>query len=293
MPIHRVAVLITSFNRRELTLNSLASLFRQRGVEDIQLTVFLVDDGCTDATGDAVRARFPQVRILQGDGTLYWNGGMRLAFEAALKEAFDAYVLFNDDTLLDDDALARMVTCANTCLAAGKPAIVVGTTRSPLAGERTYGGFTTLQRGFTMRFEQVPPHPSELVACDTMNGNFTLIPAQVAAVLGNIEERFRHQFGDLDYGLRAKRAGFDVIVAPGFVGECSTNPNAGTWRDPESSVVHRWKNLVSPKGVPMKEWWLFTRRHYGWRWLHYALSPYIKTLAPSLFSTRAKRHSGP
>src|SRR5271165_3160930 len=179
-PIHRVAVLTSSFNRREITLASLTSLFRQRGAEALQLKVFLVDDGCIDGTGDAVRSRFPQVRVIQGDGTLFWNGGMRVAFGAAMEETFDAYILFNDDTILYRDALARMVGCANACLAAGEPAIVVGSTRGALDGERSYGGFSTLRRGFTMRFEQVPPHPSEPVPCDTMNGNFTLIPAQIA-----------------------------------------------------------------------------------------------------------------
>ena len=42
MPIRRIAVLMTSFNRRDVTLNSLASLFRQRKAEGIQFTVFLV-----------------------------------------------------------------------------------------------------------------------------------------------------------------------------------------------------------------------------------------------------------
>jgi len=289
METDRIAVLMTSFNRCELTLASLASLFRTRNVEDIQLVVFLVDDGCTDGTGDAVRTQFPQVRVLQGDGTLFWNGGMRVAFDAAMTEGFDGYILLNDDTILYDDAVQRLIACARAQWAAGKPAIVVGSMRSPRTGERTYGGFAKRTRGLALWFDPVIPHSSEPVTCDTMNGNFVLIPAEIAVVVGNLEERFRHHFGDIDYGLRAKRAGFQVVVAPGYAGECSQNTTAGSWRDATVSIAKRWKSLVSPKNIPLKEWLLFTRRHYGWRWLLYAASPYLKTIASSILPRKGRR----
>ncbi len=47
-----------------------------------------------------------------------------------------------------------------------------------------------------------------------MNGNFTLIPALVAGQLGNLDNAFRHQLGDFDYGLRATAAGIPVMLWP-------------------------------------------------------------------------------
>lgn len=288
MKLHRIAVLMTSFNRRELTLASLAALFAQERPGAAELTAFLVDDGCTDGTGDAVRALFPHVRVLRGDGTLYWNGGMRMAFAAALRESFDAYLLLNDDTRLNGDALTRLLECAERQRAGGTPAIVVGSTRSPLNGRLSYGGIRQKRHGFGVTFEKVPPSEEEAVACDTMNGNIALIPAEVTKVVGNLEARFHHHFGDLDYGLRARRAGFAVVVAPGYLGECASNSAGGTWRDTSLPLARRWKNLLSPKGQPPAEWLLFTRRHYGWRWLYYACSPYVKTLYSSLFFRRPR-----
>jgi GT2 family glycosyltransferase len=280
--MHRISVLMTSFNRREMTLRSLGSVFGQAGLDGVQLTVFLVEDGCTDGTGEAVRAAYPQVRLLHGDGSLYWNGGMRVAFAAALRDGFDGYLLLNDDTRLDDDALSRLVACSERQLVAGGPAIVVGSTRSPLNGRLSYGGILRKRRGFSVVFEKVEPRADEAIACDTMNGNIVLIPAAVAAVVGNLEARFHHHFGDLDYGLRARRAGFAVMVAPGYLGECATNPARGTWRDAGAPLAKRWKHLMSPKGQPVAEWLLFTRRHFGWRWMHYAWSPYVKTVVSGL-----------
>lgn len=280
--MHRIAVLMTSFNRRELTLRALRSLLAQRNLGALTLTVFLVEDGCTDGTGDAVLTEFPKVRLLHGDGTLYWNRGMRMAFEAALCEGFDAYLWLNDDTILGEDAVRRLVDASEAQKATGTTAIVVGSTRSPETGSLSYGGIRLRRSGLTMALEKIVPSAEKAIPCDTMNGNIALIPAEVVQGIGNLEERFHHHFGDLDYGLRARRAGFAVLVAPGYLGECGINSTHGTWRDAALPFRKRWTNLHSPKGQPLGEWMLFARRHYGWRWLYYALSPYMKTVVSSL-----------
>jgi GT2 family glycosyltransferase len=284
MSIRRIAVLMTSFNRREPTMRSLAALTRQQRAADFTLQVFLVDDGSTDGTADAVHSAFPEIRVLQGDGSLFWNGGMRMAFAAAVQESFDAYVLLNDDTVLYYGAIARLVACVQTRIETGSPVIAVGSTVSPQTGEHTYGGMVKHVHGPVFRFEKIPPHECLPISCDAMNGNIVLIPREVAEVVGNLEKRFRHQFGDLDYALRARRAGFQVIVAPGYFGECATNSQAGTWRDSTLSLRKRWRNLLSPKGVPVQEWFLFTFRHYGWRAMYYAFSPFLQTVVSSVLS---------
>ena len=278
MPLQRLAVLMTCFNRRELTLQSLASLYSQDALGRFALTVFLVDDGSRDGTADAVREQFPQVRLLPGDGSLFWNGGMRKAFDAAMQEGFDAYIWFNDDTMLLPSALARLSQCAEQAQAQYGPCIVVASVNDAPGGGHAYGGYIKRIKGLRVDFVSLIPSETEPLVADTMNGNFTLIPAAVVARLGNLDPTFRHQIGDVDYGLRATAAGIPVVVAPGYFGTCATNPQAGTWRDHSLPLSRRWKNLMSPKGAPPREWLLYTRRHFGWRWPLYAASPYLKTL---------------
>ena len=57
------------------------------------MTVYLVDDGSRDGTSRSVAVRFPQISILEGDGSLFWNGGMRKAFAQRLPKVFDGYIL--------------------------------------------------------------------------------------------------------------------------------------------------------------------------------------------------------
>jgi len=274
----RLAVLMTCFNRRSMTLKSLDSLFSQKHVQGLNLTVYLVDDGSSDGTGQAVMQRFPQVILLEGDGSLFWNGGMRKAFAAALDIGFDGYIWLNDDTELEVDALHRLIKCSMDIGDRPGSTIVVGSIRDPYTGERSYGGVHKRKSGLRLDFVPQLPDDSHALRCDTMNGNFTVIPAAVAARLGNLDDAFKHQLGDFDYGLRATKAGIPIFIAPGYFGYCSDNPRSGTWRDTTLPLRQRWRHLVSPKGAPPREWLLYTRRHFGWRWPLYSVSPYLKSI---------------
>jgi GT2 family glycosyltransferase len=276
--LRRIAALATCFNRKELTLATLHSLFCQRGLDSIDLLVYLLDDSSSDGTTEAVAAAFPRVRLLRGDGNLYWNGGMRVSFAAAMRDKFDAYLWVNDDCIFFPDALSRLIGCLDAVSADETPPIIVGSLRDPQTGARSYGGYRVRRRGLTLKLEPVVPDVSRPLCCDTMNGNLVLIPASVAAALGNLDPGYTHQWGDLDYGLRAGKSGIPVFAAPGYFGECTDNSIANTWRDQSIPRSRRWSHLMSPKGAPPREWLRFTSRHFGWRWPFYAASPYLKTL---------------
>ncbi len=276
LAISRVAVLVSCFNRKATTLAGLRSLFNQKHVEHLGMAVFLVDDGSTDGTAAAIAARFSSVRILHGDGSLWWVGAMRKAFAAAMAEGYDAYIWWNDDTELVEDALSRLVNCAISVEPELGPAIVVGTTCDPETGKPTFGGLRKRISGLRIEFTQVDPNPGKPVRIDTMNGNFILIPSAIAKVVGNMEPRFLHRLADFDYGQRAVKAGFSVILAPGYFGRCKVDSIANTYLDGTIPLAARWKSLMSPRGTDPREWLLYTSRHYGWRWPLYFISPYVK-----------------
>ncbi len=279
-PEHKpsVAVVMTCFNRRDKTIRCLEHLFGQGNSMPCTLTVVLVDDASTDGTAGAVQARFPAVHLLAGTGDLYWNRGMRMAFGWALERGFDFYLWLNDDTLLRPDALATLLGSFYT--AADVNAVITGSTADDVTGKRSYGG-ARWKRGWRRELAAIEPDREVLLPCDTVNGNCTLIPNCVAQTLGNLDPVFHHSFGDLDYGFRAKTAGFPLFVAPGFIATCSDNTRAGTWRDNGSSLRQRWAHLNSVKGSPFHEWQVYCRRHLGWMWPLYTVSPYVKTIVSS------------
>jgi len=276
VPNLKLGVIMTCHNRKAKTLACLSALFESELPQQTTLHVFLVDDGSLDGTSEAIASDFPTVKIVHGNGSLYWNGGMRTAADVALAHGVDAMLWLNDDTLIFRTALTTLFeTSRAIAQIIGKEAIIVGAVCDPVTGSLTYGGLNRLSRWRRTTFSLLPC--SEVaVECETLNGNCALIPASVFREIGNLEPRFSHGLGDLDYGLRARKAGFEVWVAPGFVGTCSRNVPAGTFSDGSLSLSNRLRRMLGPKGLPLKPWLVFTRRHCGPLWFFYWLFPYAR-----------------
>ncbi|HAX76087.1 MAG TPA: glycosyltransferase family 2 protein [Cyanobacteria bacterium UBA11372] len=274
----RLAVLMSCHNRRDTTLTCLAAIYTQ----DTPCDIFLVDDGSSDGTSEAVRASYPAVKILQGDGNLFWGGGMQLAFSTALAAGYDFYLWLNDDTKLAPNALRQLLNTYQS----HPNSIVVGSTQDPISGELTYGGMMRKSRWRRLNFSLLPPteQPQE---CETMCGNCVLIPHSVASRVGTIDgDIFTHEFGDWDYGLRARQLGFSVWIAPGFIGTCSRNLIKGSWNDPNLSLIERFKKADKLKGgLQPQVWQEFARRHAGAFWLIYWASPYVRLVVASVFKS--------
>ncbi len=270
----RIAVLLTCFNRKKQTLSGLDALSKQENLENVSLQVFLVDDGCTDGTGDAVKNEYPDINILHGDGTLYWNGGMRLAFGEAMKKGFDFYLFLNDDTILFPDALYTLMQSESYVIESLKrPALIAGNITDPQTSQLTYGG--RISRGWKQPlYYDFVYHSKVPVPCDTANANCLLIPEEFSRKLGNLDPVFKHGKGDYDYGLRVKNAGYPVFVANAIVGNCSKNDPEDLMALKKKDFIQRWKYLTSPKQYPLIEWFIYTKRHAGIFWFIHWLRPY-------------------
>lgn len=258
-----LAVTIACHNRRETTLRCLSSLFAQQ-VPGLRLSVTLLDDGSTDGTAEAVRARFPRVEIVSGSGQLYWGGGMHAAMETALWQPFDALLLLNDDVVLAPGGLRTLLDAWAVANAASQvPNIIVGATTDPDTGTITYSGFRRTSALNPFKLRRCAPNGRRLAPCDTMNGNCVLVPAALVAQIGTIDPVFIHQLGDIDYGYRARAAGARLWIAPTPVGTCAASDRPRRWGHPGLSILERWRRLNSPHGLPLRPLLVFGWRHAG------------------------------
>jgi GT2 family glycosyltransferase len=269
----RIAAVMAVHNRRALTLACLDSL-RTQQLPGATLDVFVLDDASTDGTAEAVTQHHPDVRLLRGDGHLYWNGGMRCALDQAMAGDYDYYLWMNDDTtLVDNGVLALLLYTEQQLRERGHgPVILAGTTRHPQTGEPTYGGQVRLSPRRPLRWTLMQPG-SQPRRCETMNGNIVLVPRAVVQRVGNIDPAYIQQMGDLDYGLRASAAGCEVWIAPGTVGECASHPPRRTDLQP---LRHELRRLWSVKELAPRPWLVFTHRWAGRLWFFYWLSPYLR-----------------
>lgn len=220
----KIAVLMTVHNRKETTLRCLRRL-------NSPLDVFLVDDGSTDGTAEAVGELFGRSdcpvegRVIRGDGSLYWAKGMELAWKSAREHLdYDGYLWLNDDV-----ELMRMPEFRDDCIQVGECVNA--------KGEATYG-----LRG------------------DLFTGNFVFVPRAAYERLGMICGEYAHAWADSDYALRAKRMGVKVVSC-GVVGTCEGHPNRPSLKG--LALRRRWEMLFDPKGWCLHDLWLYRKRNWG------------------------------
>lgn len=254
--MNTLAVLLTVHNRREKTFDCLRTLFNCYLPEGHAFDVYLVDDGSTDGTSEAIKEKFPKVRIIQGDGNLFWNRGMGLAWETAAKTGdYDYYLWLNNDTKLYAHAVKELLLCSES---ENNRKIVSGTTCAINDKSRiTYGGRIAGKKKTIIK----PDGQKQF--CNYFNGNIVLIPKYVYSIVGINDPVFHHALGDFDYGLRAQKSGISSIVSPSILGECDGREQLPAWCNPQTPVFKRLKLLYTPLGNHPVEQFKFEKRHYG------------------------------
>lgn len=282
----RIAALLACHNRCTLTLAAIAALRAQRLPAGLELTVILVDDGSTDGTARQVAERFPEVRILAGDGTLFWNGAMTLAQRRAMADNFDFHLWLNDDVALHDTAIADLLRIHDQQTAAAQTApIVVGSTLDGSTGQPSYGGHSRRPGVHPFRFMRLFADGERALPCDTFNGNCVLVPRPAFERLGPIDPAFAggQPLGDTDYGLRAGQAGIPMLLAPQPVGTCQSNPRTTPWENPDLPLGRRLGALCGPLGPLRRQTAHFYRRHGGPAWVLWWLINVGRCLRSALF----------
>ncbi|OYX16981.1 MAG: hypothetical protein B7Z16_10735 [Algoriphagus sp. 32-45-6] len=265
----KTAVLLTCFNRREKTKACLENLFDQKLPSDMELEVFLCDDGSTDGTGQMIQTHFPQVNITRGNGQLFWGGGMRKAWKFAKESgSYDFYLWLNDDTLLFPNALIKLWEEYGK---AGKNSILVGACSIPGTKEFSYGGHG----------DPFPIKPNgTLQPIKFMNGNLVLIPSEVEEKIGLISSAYTHYLGDYDYAARAQKAGFTCYTSSEYLAECPQN-DLPDWADSNLPLARRWKIAHDIKGLALNEYIHFKSYHQGsWVAFKSRMDVYLKILNP-------------
>lgn len=277
-----IAVLLTTFNRKQKTLACLQNLYKQQLPGDVQLKVFLTDDNSVDGTADAVKTAFPEVNVYHGSGSLFWAGGMRNTWQKALSAGADFYLLLNDDTLLTNNAIAALLRCNNYVESKGaKPAICVGSTADDETGEISYGGRKLYDKNSWGKDSFVFSE-TEYVNCDVANANILLVPAEVVKDLGILSTGFTHGLADYDYTLKAKKAGYGLVVAPGFLGTC-IDDHGNNWKSANTTLKERIAYLKSPKGLAYHEYLGFIKEHFPKSYPAAFVKLWLKTLFPLIW----------
>lgn len=240
-----LVVLMAVHNRREKSEECLTSLAIATRLSNSSLCLYVFDDGSTDGSADLFREHVPSVKILTGDGTAFWSRGMasvekQFLFDCksrAFSQPPSGALWLNNDVSLMPDSLSRLRKTREVF----PDSILVGSTIGSAAGEISYGGL--LKKGRHPLGFRLDERAREGDALDTFNGNFVWVPYSVMEKIGGIDGRFRHGYGDIDYGLAAAKNSIDVRSLGPPVGTCEKSDQ------PATTSAGRLSTYFSPKGA--------------------------------------------
>lgn len=218
----KVAIVFPVHNRRELTLQCLASL-SEINKTGLDVKIYVVDDGSTDGTSEAIAAKFPEVNIIKGDGDLWFTEGTNVGVRAALEHDPDHVVMMNDDQVFDREFLVSLVNTAQRF-----PRSVVGSLL--LLWDRRDTVFQVApmwnvwwgcwRHWYKQSIETVPDRPWEV---DLIVGNCALVPREAIEECGLMRSDRYPNFGDAEYTPRLKRNGWRLLIDPGSKVYCQPN----------------------------------------------------------------------
>ena len=282
-----IAVILTVHNRLDKTVACLNAVFNQREKYSFfNVDVFLTDDGSTDDTSKILRNRFSAkpLHILSGNGNLYWNGGMINCWKAAIEHGgYDGYLWLNNDTIVLPNLWNELEQVDEYSRKQfGKGGIYVGSTKDPLTGEFTYGGFEFTNQ-WTLKDRFLHPN-GHFQLCQCAHGNVTYISHDVVEKMGILCEQYLHGGGDHDYTYLAYKAGFPLIVLKDYVGICENDHQQGGYADFLSmSLKQRIKYLYSPLGFNLHNTLLLQKRCFPYRYPFVWLMGYLKAFFPKMY----------
>lgn len=207
-----LTIVIVNWNTRQLLLDCLAAV--PGATAGIIAETWVVDNGSSDGSVEAVRAQFPTVHIIANQD----NRGFATANNQAIRVSSGRHVLLlNSDTIARPESLSRLVRFLDAHPEVG------------IAGSRLLNADGSLQPSWAM----FPSIPTELVgkkvrirrryptvdgslaySTDWIDGAVLMIRRSILDQVGLMDESYFMYTEEVDWCYRTRRAGWKVCYLP-------------------------------------------------------------------------------
>jgi len=178
------------------------------------LKIIVVDNGSTDGSIKLIRENHPQAQVIANAKNLGAAEGYNVGIRYALDINTEYILLLNNDTVLEPEAIERMIAPTRLDSSIG----IVGPLIRDLEKKNQIVelGLDCDVLGYPVnntsaRIRDKAPHPFYVAACAM------LIRANVFATIGLLDSSYFIFVEDLDFCWRARLAGFGICAVPDAV----------------------------------------------------------------------------
>jgi hypothetical protein len=212
-----ISIVIVNWNTRELLLDCLASVYAT--VRTLRFEVFLVDNASSDGSVGAVRAQYPQVKIIQNEKNL----GFAVANNKALRLTQGKYaLLLNTDTVLTDGAIAKLFAYLKNHdeigMACGQLLNADGSKQNSIANFPSLLGLlcneTVLRLLWPRRFPSKRQEYRAPIEVESCIGACLMVRKAAMEAVGLLDERYFFFLEETDWAFAMHRAGWKSCFVP-------------------------------------------------------------------------------
>lgn len=208
-----VAAIICNYNKADYVKKCIQSLREQTFPI---ATIYLVDNASTDGTARIIRELYGDaVRILSLPQNLGGAGGFNAGLREAERTGYHAYLLLDNDVVLQEDAVAQLVAQMQHNHRLGIEGCNILKMDAPDTIQEFAPVLDTAHVNFILRYRgerasatDLPP----LSACDYTAACALMIRAETLAEIGRIPERNFIYYDDIEWCALARKAGWLVAA---------------------------------------------------------------------------------
>ena len=250
----KVAIIISTYNQKELLLQSITSLNK---TNYSNFEIFVVDDSGKGKIGKEIKNKFSGINVIINNVNKGFSGGYNTGIRLAIKEYDPDYILvLNDDIeILDKNWLRELIEIGEKREDVG----IIGC--KILYSDKTIqnmGGYIKgwkidsicNEKDLPLYIDKISPYNVDYVM-----GAFMLIKKEVIIDIGVFDEIFNpYLLEDTDYCLRAKNVGWNILSVPSVKIIHKKGKSIDSSTDEAKRLLVRFKNDI-----------IFSRRHLkGW-----------------------------
>jgi GT2 family glycosyltransferase len=208
-----VTSVILNWNNAVDTIECLESVSR---MSYSNCRTLVVDNASTDQSVAQIRAAWPNVEVLELGRNLGYAEGNNAGIRHALKDSPKYIFILNNDTLVSSDVVTRLVQ------------VMEGDSRIGMAGPKIYctdpadrvfaeGSFVLWNRGSIEHrgmFQGDTPSHAVVEPVDFLVGCGILVRRDLIERIGLLDANYYLNYEDVEWAVRARRAGFYVLYVP-------------------------------------------------------------------------------
>lgn len=202
----KIFIIVLNFNGKEVLPACLSSIFKS---DYPNFEVVVVDNNSGDDSFNQARLLFSRAHFIKNPKNIGFSRGNNIGIRYVLEKFADYVFILNNDTTINKDTLSILSSAAKDNPSAG---IISPTIFNADESLWFAGGTINWKKMKTEHLNQVKsetPYATEYVS-----GCAMFVKKEVFKKIGLFDERFFLYYEDAEFSLRAKKAGFKLLVAP-------------------------------------------------------------------------------